>query len=83
MASTATISLTSTYADGKTRKIELGPLAPAALTNVKSKIIARNDADFRQQNYAGFDSGFVSANGADFVAFTAAKITVTDTTVLF
>lgn len=83
MSSTASVTITSKYADGKTRKTVLSPISVNATTHVKERIIARNDKAFRDENYTGFDSGFVSDNGAEFIGFTAAQITVTNRTVIF
>lgn len=83
MATSAEVTITSKFADGKTRKATFGPLATADLVNVKSRIIERNNAEYREQNYSGFDNGFVSAGGASFVGFSAAQIVVTDETVLY
>lgn len=85
MATTsAELTITSKYEDGETRKTVLGPLAQSALTeDLKNRIIDRNDATYRATNYAGFDNGFVSNNGAKFVEFTAAQVVITEETILF
>lgn len=83
MAVQADITLTCKYQDGKTRKVTLSPIATSALMDVKDRIIERNNATYRQQNYEGFDAGFVSDGGANFSNFSAAVITVTNETVIF
>lgn len=83
MATSAEVRITSKFADGSTRKTVLSPLPVSALTDVKTRIIDRNDATYRENNYAGFDNGYVSATGASFVEFTAAQIVITEETVLF
>lgn len=84
MASSAEVTITSKYEDGTTRKTVLGPLSVSALnTGLKQRIIDRNDATYREANYPGFDTGFVSNNGAKFKEFTAAQVVITETTVLF
>lgn len=83
MARTATVNLTCKFEDNKTRKISLGPIDPSALVNVKSRIITYNNAATREQDFPGFDEGFVSDGGAKFVNFSAANIVVTEETVIF
>lgn len=83
MAVQAEVTLTCKYTDGKTRKITLSPVATSALMDVKDRIIERNNPVYREQNYSGFDTGFVSEGGANFSNFSAAVITVTNETVIF
>lgn len=81
--STSVVNLTMKFKDGKTRKMSLGPVAPSALSQVKARIISRNDPTYREENYKGFDTGFVSESGADFMEISAAEIVTTNETIIF
>lgn len=76
MAATTIISLTNGFADGTTRKLELGPFAQnaAAVTNVKTNIANVN------ANVADIENYYLSEGGAKFTGISFASLITTSET---
>lgn len=77
MASTATIKLTTAFADSDTRVVELGPFDPNsdAITNAKTNIATFNT------NIGSLSGLYISDGGANCTGITDAEIIVKNETV--
>lgn len=85
MAYGVNIKVTNEFADGTSKAVTIGEIAPTAIneTKIRNQVAKLNNATQREEDYPGFTTGFVSNAGANFVSISGVDIITTETIVIF